>query len=34
MRNHIPDSLEDRPITLTAWILGVAVIAFIIALMV
>ena len=33
MRNHMPDSLEDRPITLTAWLLGGAVIALIIALM-
>ncbi len=33
MRNNMPDSLEDRPITLTAWLLGVAVIAFIVALM-
>ncbi len=34
MRNTMPDSLEDRPITLTAWMLGVAVVAFILALMI
>ncbi len=33
MRNTMPDSLEDRPITLTAWLLGGSVIALIIALM-
>ncbi len=33
MRNTMPDSLEDRPITLTVWLLGGSIVAFIIALM-
>ena len=32
MRNPLPDSLEERPITLGVWIIAFAVIAFLLAL--
>ena len=33
MQKNMPDLIEERPITLTAWLLGGAIIALILALM-
>ena len=34
MQDYLPERLEDRPITLTAWLIGSAVIALLLALLV
>lgn len=33
-RQTLPDPIEDRPITLTAWLIGTAVVALLLAMLV
>ena len=32
-RHPLPDSLEDRPITLSVWLVGAAIVAFLLAML-